>query len=145
MKFGFLDAFVDKMMFHGSAGVGKTCTRNIVAGEKTPDARHSTPIATCPVTLYQMLSSKETWHKYTSECRMLICAQLSKLGLGPELIDALKSDSVLDVASEEISDLQESDGLQQANPGATAIQPKQSTVPVSEQHRSTPTLSCMHF
>ena len=134
MKFGFLDAFVDKMMFHGSAGVGKTCTRNIVAGEKTPDARHSTPIATRPVTLYQMLSSKETWHKYTSECRMLICAQLSKLGLGPELIDALKSDSVLDVASEEISNVQESDGLQQANPGATAIQPKQSTVQVSEQH-----------
>ena len=134
MKFGFLDAFVDKMMFHGSAGVGKTCTRNIVAGEKTPDARHSTPIATRPVTLYQMLSSKETWHKYTSECRMLICAQLSKLGLGPELIDALKSDSVLDVASKEISNVQESDGLQQANPGATAIQPKQSTVQVSEQH-----------
>ena len=133
MKFGFLDVFVDKMMLHGSAGVGKTCTRNIVAGEKTPDARHSTPIATRPVTLYQMLSSKETWHKYTSECRMLICAQLSKLGLGPELIDALKGDSVLDVASEEISNVQESDGLQQANPGATAIQPEQSTVTVSER------------
>ena len=34
MKCGFVDAAVDKMLFHGSAGVGKTCTRNIVAGEK---------------------------------------------------------------------------------------------------------------
>ena len=90
MKCGFVDAFVDKMLFHGSAGVGKTCTRNIVAGEKTPKARHSTPIATRPVTMYQMQSSKEIWLKYTSEQRMQICAQLSKLGLGPELIDALK-------------------------------------------------------
>ena len=137
MKSGFVDAFVDKMLFHGSAGVGKTCTRNIVAGEKTPDVRHSTPIATRPVTMYQMQSSKEIWHKYTSEQRMQICARLSKLGLGPELIDALKLEAAtpaLDPAREEVGNQEESDREQIAYPGATALQPEQLAVQVSEQH-----------
>ena len=137
MKCGFVDAFVDKMLFHGSAGVGKTCTRNIVAGEKTTNVRHSTPIATRPVTVYQMQSSKELWHKYTSEQRMQICAQLSKLGLGPELIDALKQEaatSALDAAREEVGNQEESDRKQIAYPGATALQPEQLAVQVSEQH-----------
>ena len=134
MKCGFVDAFVDKMLFHGSAGVSKTCTRNIVAGEKTPDVRHSTTIATRPVTIYQMQSSKEIWRKYTSEQRMLICAQLSKLGLGPELIDALQREAAtpaLDVARE---DQEESDGEQIVYSGATALQPEQLEVQVSKQH-----------
>ena len=136
MKCGFIDAFVDKMLFHGSAGVGKTCTRNIVAGEKTPNIQHSTPIATRPVIMYQMQSSKEMWLKYTSEQRMHICAQLSKLGLGPEMIDALKleaSISALDEANEEISNQRESDG-EEVNVGATVLQPDQSAIQISEQH-----------
>ena len=140
MKFGFVDASVDKMLFHGSAGVGKTCTMNIVAGEKTPEARHSTPIATRPITIFQMLMSKEIWLKYTSEQRLKICAWLSKLGLGPELIDALKQEAAtpaLDPTSEEGSNQEESGGEQvqsSQSPGATALQPEQSAVQVSEQH-----------
>ena len=137
MKCGFVDAFVGKMLFHGSAGVGKTCTRNIVAGEKSPDVRHSTPIATRPVTIYQMQSSKEIWLKYTSERRMQICAQLSKLGLGPHLINALKQEAstpALDAAREVIRNQEESDREQIAYPGATALQPEQLAVQVSEQH-----------
>ena len=36
MKQGYVNAFIDKMLFHGSAGVGKTCTQKIVAGEDPP-------------------------------------------------------------------------------------------------------------
>ena len=140
MKFGFIDASVDKMLFHGSAGVGKTCTMNVVAGEKTPEARHSTPIATRPVTIFQMLSSKEIWLKYTSEQRLKICAWLSKLGLGPELIEALKQEAAtpaLDPTSEEGSNQEESGGKQTQSPrspGATALEPEQSAIQISEQH-----------
>ena len=139
MKSGFVDASVDKMLFHGCAGVGKTCTMSIVAGEKTPEARHSTPIATRPVTIFQMLLSKEIWLKYTSEQRLKICAWLSKLGLGSELIEVLKQGAAtpaLDPTSEEGNNQEESGGEQvqsPPSPGATALQPEQSAVQVSEQ------------
>ena len=29
--------YSDKMLLYGSAGVGKTCTMKIIAGEKPPD------------------------------------------------------------------------------------------------------------
>ena len=144
MKCGFVDAFVDKMLFHGSAGVGKTCTRNIVAGEKTFDVRHSTPIATRPVTMYQMQSSKEIWHKYTSERRMQICAQLSKLGLGPDLIIAAKQEvasPATDVTSEESSNTEESHREQEANLGATALQLEQSAIQINEQQSDHPNIA----
>ena len=136
MKFGFVDASVDKMLFHGSAGVGKTCTMNVVAGEKTPEARHSTPIATRPVTIFQMLLSKEIWLKYTSEQRLKICAWLSKLGLGPELIEVLKQGAAtpaLDPPSEEGSNQEESGGEQVQSPRSQGAE--QSAVQVSE-HRA---------
>ena len=45
MKKGYVDALVDKMAIYGSAGVGKTCTMSVVAGEDPPDVRNSTPNA----------------------------------------------------------------------------------------------------
>ena len=87
--------------------------------------------------MYQMQSSKEIWRKYTSEQRMLICAQLSKLGLGPELIDTLKQEAAtlaLDATREEFGHQEESDKEQTANPDTTALQPEQLAVQVSEQH-----------
>ena len=124
MNRGYLDTFIDKMLFYGSAGVGKTCTRNIVAGELPPDTRHSNPIATRPVIIHQMQASKEVWHKYTSEERMRLCAQISKLILGPELIEAMVDVlSKLDV-NDEPSDKEESDSEQEAaSSHAQAMQP----------------------
>ena len=54
MKYGHLQAYISKMLFYGSAGVGKTCTKEIIAGDAPPDTRQSTPLATRPVTLYQV-------------------------------------------------------------------------------------------
>ena len=89
MKHGYLDAYINKMLFYGSAGVGKTCSRNIVAGDKPPEVRNSTPIATRPVTMYQMKATKGVWCKYTPKDRMKLCAQISKSILGQEIIEAL--------------------------------------------------------
>ena len=89
MKKGYVDAFVDKMAIYGSAGVGKTCTMSVVAGEDPPDVRTSTPIATRPVTMIQMQESGGKWIKYKSKQRMWVCAHISKHILGKELIDTL--------------------------------------------------------
>ena len=89
MKLGYVDVDIMKMLFYGSAGVGKTCTQKIVTGEDPPAVRNSTPIATRPVTMYQMQATKETWQKYTSTERMKLCARISKSILGQELTEAL--------------------------------------------------------
>ena len=66
MKKGHVDMYNDKMLLYGSAGVGKTCTMKIVAGEKPPVVRNSTPVATKPVTMYQLQMIKGKWRKYLS-------------------------------------------------------------------------------
>ena len=43
-----------------------------------PDTRQSTPLATRPVTLYQVDASKEIWKKFTSDSRMNLCARIAK-------------------------------------------------------------------
>ena len=82
--------FTDKMLLYGSAGVGKTCTMKIVAGEKPPDVRDSTPVATRPVTMYQLQKLGSKWRKYVSKDKMNLCARISKTTLGQEIIEALK-------------------------------------------------------
>ena len=79
------------MLFHGCAGVGKTCTQHIVAGDNPPDVRNSTPLATRPVTIYQLQAMNEVWKKYESQDRMKLCAQISKSVLGKDIIKVLQS------------------------------------------------------
>ena len=69
-------------------GVGKTCTKDVVAGFKPPELRQSTPLATRPVTLYQLDTSKEIWKTFTSDNRMRFCAGIAK-SLRPEEQEAL--------------------------------------------------------
>ena len=91
MKKGYVNAFVDKMAFYGSAGVGKICTVSVVAGEDPPNIRNSTPIAMRPVTIcmIQMQESGGKWIKYKSKQRLWVSAHISKHILGKELLDIL--------------------------------------------------------
>ena len=137
MKNGFLDVCVDKMLFYGSAGVGKTSSRNIVTGEDPPTIRNSTPLATRPVTLYEMQATREVWLKYTSKERMKLCAQISKSILGSELIEALrvKVDQAVEMKSSnpEESDLGEHEGETVA--GSVPVQADQpAVISVDEAH-----------
>ena len=99
--------YSNKMLLYGSAGVGKTCTMKIVAGEKPPDVRNSTPIATRPVSMYQLQKMGGKWLKYVSQDRMKLCARISKTTLGRELIEALTK--TISEAGQRIPD-QEVDG-----------------------------------
>ena len=104
MKRGYVDAYTDKMLFYGSAGVGKTCTMKIVAGEDPPEVRNSTPLATRPVIMYQMQKMKGKWRRYQSKDRMKLCARISKTTIGREIIETLaKSKSSAEPVPEQAS------------------------------------------
>ena len=82
MKHGHVDTITDKMMMYGSAGVGKTCTMKIFAGEKPPDVRTSTPLATRPATTYELQEINGKWFSYKSKSKMRISARISKTSIG---------------------------------------------------------------
>ena len=89
MKNGHVDTITDKMMMYGSAGVGKTCTMKIVAGEKPPDVRTSTPLATKPATVYELREMSGKWISYKSKSKMRISARISKTSIGRQTTKTL--------------------------------------------------------
>ena len=115
----------DKMLLYGSAGVGKTCTMKIVTGEKPPVIRNSTPVATKPVTMYQLQMIKGKWRKYISQDRMKLCARISKTTLGREIIKAMKKAKIAE-AVHRIKRL-EVDGGEDEQKTSTAANPQQPT------------------
>ena len=117
--------FTDKMLLYGSAGVGKTCTMKVVAGEKPPDVRDSTPVATRPVTMYQLQKLGSKWRKYVSKDKMNLCARISKTTLGREIIEALrKSQSEEEVAAQQTpgQEVEVDGGSEQKTPTAATRQ-----------------------
>ena len=138
MKRGYVDAYTDKMLFYGSAGVGKTCTMQIVAGEDPPEVRNSTPLATRPVIMYQMQKMKGKWRRYQSKDRMKLCARISKTTIGREIIETLaKSKSSAEPVPEQASSsaVDVNGGSQQG----TASSRKQPTIEATKQPLGKPT------
>ena len=131
MDRGFVQMFIDKMIFYGSAGVGKTSSMSVVAGETPPDTRDSTPVATRPVSLYQLQAMKEVWLKYTPKQRMTLCAQISKSILGRELIEVLADMTVGDTSDTEESDNEQTDTEESDDELDTSkpIEAEQSAIP----------------
>ena len=133
MKEGYVDAFIDKMMFYGSAGVGKTCSMSIVAGEDPPDVRNSTPIATRPATMYQMQETGGKWITYESKERMGVCARISKHILGRELIDTLAK------SKHDGSSSEEEDDSRDERPPSPKRSKRERIEPIKQYHKhSTP-------
>ena len=96
MKYGSLQAYLSKMLLFGTAGVGKTCTKDVVAGLPSPQVRQSTPLATRPVTLYQLDASKEIWKTFTSDSHMRFCAGVAKSLRSEEKEALLETDWSID-------------------------------------------------
>ena len=134
MKQGYVDAFIDKMTFYGSAGVGKTCTMSIVAGEDPPDVRNSTPIATRPISMYQMQETGGKWYKYQSKQRMRVCAHISKHILGKELLDIF-TEVKQKIATH--SRRKDGDSKQETAPATT--QPNPAAIETTDQRHDIPT------
>ena len=133
MKEGYVDAFIDKMMFYGSAGVGKTCSMSVVAGEDPPDVRNSTPITTRPATMYQMQETGGKWITYESKERMGVCARISKHVLGRELIDTLAK------SKHDGSSSEEEDDSRDERPPSPKRSKRERIEPIKQYHKhSTP-------
>ena len=113
----------DKMLLYGSAGVGKTCTMKIVAGEKPPVVRNSTPVATKPVTMYQLQMIKGKWCKYISQDRMNLCARISKTTLGREIIKAMKKAKIAEAVHRAKHQEVDGGGEQKTSTAASPHQP----------------------
>ena len=132
MKHGYIDAYIDKMLFYGSAGVGKTCSQKIIAKVDPPVVRTSTPLACRPVTLYQLQTIKDIWSKYASEERMKLCARISKSILGKEVVKVM----VDSTSTMEYHHLKDS----VANSKGYIDQSQQITLKSTEQHHDHPAL-----
>ena len=117
--------YIDKMLLYGSAGVGKTCTMKIVAGEKPPVVRNSTPVATKPVTMYmyQLQMIKGKWRKYISQDRMKLCARISKTTLGREIIKAMKKAKIAEAVHRAKHQEVDGGGEQKTSTAASPQQP----------------------
>ena len=134
MKQGYVDAFIDKMTFYGSTGVGKTCTMSIVAGEDLPDVRNSTPIATRPISMYQMQETGGKWYKYQSKQRMRVCAHISKHVLGKELLDILT-----EVKQKIATHSRRKDGDSKRETAPATTQPNLAAIETTDQRHDIPT------
>ena len=141
MKKGYVDAFVDKMAFYGSAGVGKTCTMSVVAGEDPPDVRTSTPIATRPVTMIQMQESGGKWIKYKSKQRMWVCAHISKHILGKELLDILAEAKRRRSVRSRTRSKKVGGNKQEQETVPTTTQTTSEAAEVTEHHHDAPTMA----
>ena len=66
MQDGHVEAWLSKMLLYGAAGSGKTCTKDMIAGNPPPERRHSTPLAVRPATVYRVSVEGKEWTKLTT-------------------------------------------------------------------------------
>ena len=131
----------DKMLLYGSAGVGKTCTMKIVAGEKPPVVRNSTPVATKPVMMYQLQMIKGKWRKYISQDRMKFCARISKTTLGREIIKAMKKAKIAEMVHRAKHQEVDGGGEQKTSIAASSQQPTRDSTQQNEDPTPKPKAS----
>ena len=67
MQYGHVEAWLSKMLLYGAAGSGKTCTKDMIAGNPPPKKRHSTPVAVRPATVYRISVEGKEWTKLTTQ------------------------------------------------------------------------------
>ena len=89
MKNGHVKAWLCKLLMYGHAGSGKSTTMEIIVGNKPPEYRESTPLATRPTTIYRVNLESEEWAKLSTlnDCKLLLARAL--ICDVPELVDHL--------------------------------------------------------
>ena len=89
MKNGHVKAWLCKLLMYGHAGSGKTTSMEIIVGNKPPEHRVSTPLATRPTTIYRVNLDSEEWAKLSTlnDHKSLLARALIRDA--PELVDRL--------------------------------------------------------
>ena len=65
MKDGHVDSLINKAILYGAAGTGKSSFMELVTDNPPPDIRRSTPLASRPVSVFQMDVAHERFKKLT--------------------------------------------------------------------------------
>ena len=69
MKDGHVDSFINKIVLYGAAGTGKSSFMELVTDNPPPDIRRSTPLASRPVSVFQMDVAHKRFKKLTFQQR----------------------------------------------------------------------------
>ena len=89
MKEGKVKAWLCKLLMYGHAGSGKTTTMEIIVGNKPPEHRESTPLATRPTTIYRVNLDSEEWAKLSTLTDRKLLVARALIRDAPQLIDRL--------------------------------------------------------
>ena len=89
MKKGKVKAWLCKLLMYGHAGSGKTTTMEIIVGNKPPEHRESTPLATRPTTIYRVNLDSEEWAKLSTLTDRKLLVARALIRDTPQLIDRL--------------------------------------------------------
>ena len=89
MKEGKVKAWLCKLLMYGHAGSGKTTTMEIIVGNKPPEHRESTPLATRPTTIYRVNLDSEEWAKLSTLTDRKLLVARALIRDAPQLVDRL--------------------------------------------------------
>ena len=89
MKEGKVKAWLCKLLMYGHAGSGKTTTMEIIVGNKPPEHRESTPLATRPTTIYRVNLNSEEWAKLSTLTDRKLLVARALIRDAPQLVDRL--------------------------------------------------------
>ena len=67
MQYGHVEAWLSKMLLYGAARSGKTCTKDMIAGNPPPERRLSTPLVVRPATVYRVSVEGKEWTNLTTQ------------------------------------------------------------------------------
>ena len=89
MKEGKVKAWLCKLLMYGHAGSGKTTTMETIVGNKPPEHRESTPLATRPTTIYRVNLDSEEWAKLSTLTDRKLLVARALIRDAPQLVDHL--------------------------------------------------------
>ena len=103
MKDGHVEAWLGKMLLYGAAGSGKTCTKDMIAGNPPPEKRHSTGVAVRPATVYRVsVEGEECTNLTTREERKSFLARML-FSFVPDLENRIRATQQETLSSSEFS------------------------------------------
>ena len=94
MKDGHLDSLINKAILYGAAGTGKSSFMELVTDNPPPDIRRSTPLASRPVSVFQMDATHGRFKKLTLlQRKEMIAKAMAKVETGQDEEEDATSDS----------------------------------------------------
>ena len=132
MKDGHMDSLINKAILYGAAGTGKSSFMELVTNNPPPDIRRSTPLASRPVSVFQMDFTDNKFKKLTFQQRKEMLAKaMAKVEAGQDK-EEVNSDS------DSISSDEEEAGNKQVSVSTEALTTKHISSTQDPDHKLRP-------